>query len=286
MRSKNICRTPWRCARPTARPSFPRSEHDRKYYAYGLQRFLEEARVLAKFKERSIVRLSRFLEANGTGYLIMDYEEGESLAERLRGAGVLEEAELCAIAIPILEGLRAVHAKNFLHRDIKPGNIFIRRDGSPVLLDFGAARQVLGEQTRTLTGMVTPGYAPVEQYGARGKQGPWTDLYALGATLYHCVSGKAPVEAPDRIAALQGGEPDPLTPAAEYAARYFRGSCWRSLTGCSPRCLRAARSRPRRCWRACARYPAQRARHPCARTRPCCRRPCWWMPTRWSPNRR
>jgi predicted alpha/beta-hydrolase family hydrolase len=196
----------------------PKSKNDEKYYEYGLKRFLDEARILAKFKERAIVRVSRFLEANGTAYLVMDYEDGESLAEYLNRSGVLNEGEIRAVLVPILEGLRAVHDKDVLHRDIKPGNIFLRRDGPPVLLDFGAARQALGEQTRTMTGIVTPGYAPFEQYGALGRQGPWTDLYALGATLYHCATGRAPVEAPDRIAALQEGAPDPMKPAREAGA--------------------------------------------------------------------
>src|SRR5712692_4493929 len=138
----------------------PKSDNDKKSYDYGLKRFLEEARILAKFKERSIVRVSRFLEINGTAYLIMDYEDGESLAEYLQKSGVLMEAEIRAIILPILEGLSAVHEKDFLHRDIKPGNIYLRKDGPPVLLDFGAARQALSERTQALTGMVTPGYAP------------------------------------------------------------------------------------------------------------------------------
>lgn len=199
-----------------------KSDGDRKYYEYGLKRFLDEARILAKFKERSIVRVSRFLEANGTAYLVMDYEDGESLAQHLARVGALNERELRAVLVPVLEGLRAVHAKDVLHRDIKPGNIFLRQDGPPVLLDFGAARQALGEQTRTMTGIVTPGYAPFEQYGALGRQGPWTDLYALGATMYHCITGKAPVDAPDRIAALQDGSPDPLLPAAQAGAARFK----------------------------------------------------------------
>jgi serine/threonine protein kinase len=200
-----------------------RSDDDKKYYKYGLERFLDEARILAKFKERSIVRVSRFLEANGTGYLVMDYEDGESLAERIKQRGMLSEKELRALLVPILHGLRAVHAKGIMHRDIKPSNIFLRKDDSPVLLDFGAARQALGEQTRTLTGIVTPGYGPFEQYGAMGRQGPWTDLYALGATLYHCIAGQAPPESPDRIAALQDESRDPLKPARDVGAgRYSR----------------------------------------------------------------
>ena len=200
----------------------PKSSGDKKYYEYGLQRFLEEARILAKFKERSIVRVSRFLESNGTAYLVMDYEDGESLAEYLQKSGVLAEAEILGIVLPILDGLTAVHAKDFLHRDIKPGNIYLRKKGPPVRLDFGAARQAFGEQTRALTGMVTPGYAPFEQYNSRSKQGPWTDLYAIGATLYHCITGKAPAESPDRIAALQEQEPDPLKAAVEAGHGRYR----------------------------------------------------------------
>jgi len=209
----------------------PKSSDDQKYYEYGLKRFLDEARILAKFKERSIVRVSRFLEQNGTAYLIMDYEDGESLAEYLQKAGVLSEAEILDIMLPVLEGLEAVHTKDFLHRDIKPGNIYLRKDGPPVLLDFGAARQALGEQTRALTGMVTPGYAPFEQYNSRSKQGPWTDLYAIGATIYHCIAGKAPAESPDRIAALQEQDADPMTPAVvagqgRYRAEFLAVTDW------------------------------------------------------------
>ena len=209
----------------------PKSDQDKKYYDYGLQRFLEEARILAKFKERSIVRVSRFLESNGTAYLIMDYEDGESLAEYLQKCGVLAEAEILDIILPVLDGLSAVHVKDFLHRDIKPGNIYLRKDGPPVLLDFGAARQALGEQTRALTGMVTPGYAPFEQYNSRTRQGPWTDLYAIGATLYHALSGKAPAESPERIAALQEQEVDPMKPAVDvghgrYRAQFLQVVDW------------------------------------------------------------
>ena len=190
----------------------------KKDYEYGLKRFMDEARILAKFKEPNIVRVSRYLEANNTAYFVMDYEEGQSLSECLKSAKEpLSEERLKAIIIPILDGLRAVHGQKYLHRDIKPGNIYLRNNGSPVLLDFGAARQALSGHSQSITGVVTPGYGPFEQYNTRGKQGPWTDLYAIGATLYRCVAGRTPTEAPDRIAALQEGDADPLQPASTVA---------------------------------------------------------------------
>ena len=163
----------------------PKSDNDLENYEYGLKRFLDEARTLAKFREPNIVRVIRYLEAHGTAYFIMDYEDGESLSGRLKRVGTMAEDVISAIMLPILGSLKAVHEQGFLHRDIKPGNIYIRKDGSPVLLDFGAARQALGEQSRAMTGMVTPGYAPFEQYFASGKQGPWSDIYGIGATMYH-----------------------------------------------------------------------------------------------------
>lgn len=193
----------------------PRSSSDQNNFQYGLDGFLKEARTLARFREPNIIRVQGFLEANGTAYMVMDYEEGESLDALLKREGTLDEAEVKAIIIPILDGLRAVHQAEFLHRDIKPGNIYLRKDGPPVLIDFGAARQALGEHSRSMTGIVTAGYAPFEQYSSRGRQGPWTDIYAIGATLYRCISGHVPVEASERIAAMGEDEPDPLIPATE-----------------------------------------------------------------------
>ena len=101
--------------------------------------------------------------------------------------------------IPVLEGLAVCHAAGVLHRDVKPANIYIRTDGRPVLLDFGAARHALGEESKNLTSIVTPGYGPFEQYQSKGKQGPWTDLYGAGATLYRMLTGRRPTDAPDRV---------------------------------------------------------------------------------------
>lgn len=188
----------------------PRSESDREPYEHGLTRFLDEARTLARFRHPHIVRVTRFLEGHGTAYMIMDYEDGEPLSNYIERGHKFTEMELRSIIVPILEGLRAVHGKNFLHRDIKPANIYVRKTGSPVLLDFGAAREAIGVHARAMTGMVTPGYAPFEQYYTLDKYGPWSDLYATGATLYHCITGVIAVASTDRVAALHDGEPDPI----------------------------------------------------------------------------
>jgi len=188
----------------------PKSEGDGTDYQYGLKRFLDEARTLAKFMEPNIVRVITFLEAHGTAYFVMDYEDGECLDALLKSEISLPATKICDLAVPLMKGLRTVHANNYLHRDIKPLNIFLRRTGSPVLLDFGAARQAFNSQARTMTGMVTPGYAPFEQYLNDGTQGPWTDVYAMGATLYHCAMGVAPEISTERIAALHAGKPDPV----------------------------------------------------------------------------
>ncbi|MGE0386567.1 MAG: protein kinase [Gammaproteobacteria bacterium] len=168
-------------------------------YRTGLARFVSEARTLARFEHPNIVRVHNVFEANGTAYMVMQYEEGEGLDRRLKRQGPLEEAEILRLVEPLLSGLEAIHDRGFVHRDIKPANIFIRADGSPVLLDFGSARQAAGGEARTLTNFVSPGYAPIEQYaGKSDQQGPWSDLYGLGATLYRAMTGRAPADAVDR----------------------------------------------------------------------------------------
>ena len=168
-------------------------------YKWGLERFLLEARTLAKFSHPNIVRVLRYFEANATAYVVMDYEHGDPLKTVLQLDPQPPEAKLKAWLAPLLDGLAAVHATGFLHRDIKPDNIFIRADGKPVLIDFGAARQALGGETKSLTSILTPGYAPLEQYSGEGKQGPWTDLYAMGGVLYRAVTDKNPPDAVSRI---------------------------------------------------------------------------------------
>lgn len=178
----------------------PQASTYREDYEWGLERFLDEARTLARFDHRNIIKVYRFFEANGTAYIVMEYAEGETFAAYLSRKSTLDEDELKRILLPVLEGLETVHRAEFLHRDIKPSNIVIRdEDASPVLIDFGAARHAVGARSRSVTTIVTPGYAPIEQYSSRGKQGPWTDVYALGAVCYKALTGKTPVDSIDRL---------------------------------------------------------------------------------------
>jgi serine/threonine protein kinase len=173
-------------------------QHD---YQWGLERFILEARTLAKFSHPHIVRVNRYFEANGTSYMVMDYEKGESLNQMLKRGQQPDEAKLKSILMPLLDGLQAVHATGFLHRDIKPSNIFVRESGSPVLIDFGAARHAIGGVTRSLTSVLTPGYAPLEQYSSDGHQGPWSDIYAMAGVLYRALVNDSP---PDAVSRMKG----------------------------------------------------------------------------------
>lgn len=198
----------------------PLSEHSSEAYQQGLQRFIREARTLARFDHPNIVRVLSVFEENRTAYMVMSYEDGESLDNLLSQGKRFSEAELKSIVLPILEGLANVHRGGFIHRDIKPANIFIRkRDGSPVLLDFGSARKPVHGDARSLTSVVSPGYAPFEQYsGSAEKQGPWTDIYGLGATLYRAVVGVSPTDAIARSEALLKTSRDSVVNASEAAA--------------------------------------------------------------------
>ncbi len=182
-------------------------------FKWGLERFLDEARILARFQHPGIVRIHHFFEAHRTAYIAMEYVEGESLSAYLKRKGTLSEKELKGILDPLLGALEVVHRADFLHRDIKPANIVLRaKDGSPVLLDFGAARQAMGARSRSVTSIVTPGYAPIEQYSTRAAQGEWTDIYALGGVCYRALTGESPFDATDRM------RNDPLVPVAQRCA--------------------------------------------------------------------
>lgn len=199
----------------------PRSENHREDYEWGLKRFISEAKTLAKFDHPNIVRVYSVFEQNNTAYMVMRYEQGENLHSILSRRKTLDEDTLMAIVLPILDGLQEIHRAGFIHRDIKPDNIYVREDGTPVLLDFGSARQAVGG-AETLTILIAPGYAPFEQYySSSDEQGPWTDIYSLGATLYRAVAGVAPVDAIARSKGILGSTRDVLVPATEVGrARY------------------------------------------------------------------
>jgi serine/threonine protein kinase len=173
----------------------PRSPDSAETFGWGKQRFMDESRTLASFRHPNIVRVMRFFEANGSAYMVMEFVDGAALGDWIKTRRPLGEAQTALLLAPLLDGLEVVHKSGFLHRDIKPGNVYVRDDGSPVLLDFGSARQRSSE----LTAVVTPGYAPFEQYHTQGNQGPWSDLYALAGVLYWMVTGSPPVEAAARV---------------------------------------------------------------------------------------
>ena len=203
----------------------PKSAGDREGFEWGLSRFLDEARTLARFEHPNVVRVRDCFEANSTAYIVMDYEDGESLDRLLQRLDTLTEAQLKRVVLPVAEGLREVHAAGFLHRDVKPSNIFVRRsDESPVLLDFGSARQALGRKTRSMTAIASAGYSPPEQYESQGSQGAWTDIYALCALCHRAITGEVPVEAPRRTGEVARQRADPQEQlAASGVAGYSSG---------------------------------------------------------------
>jgi serine/threonine protein kinase len=177
----------------------PRSTEVAEDFSWGRDRFIEEGRTLATLHEApSIVQVFDFLEENGTAYIVMELLRGETLEERIKAEGPLLPAELEAILWPLLEGLRQVHEAGFLHRDIKPANVLLGAGNRPTLIDFGASRAAMAGRTQAMTAIFTPGYAAPEQFTAT-KQGPWTDIYGLAATLYHAIAGKVPPNAFDRL---------------------------------------------------------------------------------------
>ena len=208
----------WATRRPDGAVG-PWSATHAENYRWGLERFLEEARVLARLHHPHVVQVYRVIEARGTAYMVTEYVAGRSLAEALQADGPWPEARVLALLDALTSGLGPVHAAGLVHRDVKPANVMLRGDGSPVLIDFGAARQAMGRQSRSVTAVLTPGYAPFEQYNTKGRQGPWTDVYALGAVAYEALSGRVPEEAPARM------EDDTLRPVAEVSAHGVSPGC-------------------------------------------------------------
>jgi serine/threonine protein kinase len=178
----------------------PLTADDEEEFSFGLQQFMQEGRTVARFEHPNIVDVRSYFEENGTGYLVMDYYEGDTLAEYVsRQGGTVSEAEALSLTRDVLRGLGTVHAKGVLHRDVDPQNVYRTAEGQAVLIDFGAAREAVSARSRRLSVILTPGYAPLEQYSSRGDQGPHTDIYATAATLYKCLTGMRPLEATERI---------------------------------------------------------------------------------------
>ncbi len=198
----------------------PRSKASIDDYNWGLERFIEEAQTLARFDHPNIVRVYRIFRANNTAYMVLQFEEGQNLKAWLKGLGrAPRQKELDAIVAPLLDALEVVHKSDVLHRDIAPDNIIIRKSGVPVLIDFGAARGDIAahSKTKTVSALVKPGYSPYEQYAETSRQqGPWTDIYALSATLYHAIAGKRPPDSPSRMLK------DELKSAREAAVGSYR----------------------------------------------------------------
>jgi serine/threonine protein kinase len=189
-----------RAGNTSVTPTSSSSEQD---FLWGLQKFLEEARLLWQLgnpkPHPNIIGVRRFFELHATAYLVMDFEQGEPLSAAIDRDGPLPEEQVWSLLSPLLDGLETVHAAGITHRDIKPDNIFVRTDGTPVLLDFGAARLALGERTQSAFNAMSPAYAATEQLMGSDNIGPWTDIYGLGATLYRAVTGQLPQPPLERL---------------------------------------------------------------------------------------
>ena len=202
-----------------------RSEQFAETFAIGLRSFVNEARLLAQFDHPSLVKVHRFWEANGTAYMAMPYFSGKTLKQVLKERSEApDEAWIRHLLSPLMDALELIHHENCFHRDIAPDNIMLLADGRPVLLDFGAARRVIGDMTQALTVILKPGYAPIEQYaeipGAR--QGAWTDIYALAAVVYLMISGHTP---PPSVGRMMQDDYQPLAQlaAGRYSEVFLRG---------------------------------------------------------------
>nr|WP_297350427.1 protein kinase [uncultured Caldimonas sp.] len=191
-----------------------KSDRHLETFKVGLRSFVNEARLLARFDHPALVKVYRFWEANGTAYMVMPYYQGPTLKAHLAGmATPPDEALLRGWLRPLLDALEVMHEASCYHRDIAPDNILLTETG-PLLLDFGAARRVVGDMTHALTVVLKPGYAPIEQYGEAPSmtQGAWTDIYALACVVYYAITGKTPMSSVERLIS------DRLQPLSELAA--------------------------------------------------------------------
>lgn len=202
----------------------PKSASCAETFSAGMRSFINEAHMLALFDHPSLVKVYRFWEANGTAYMVMPHYEGQTLKQVLLEMGTPpSEAWLNKLLIPLMDALQLIHAKSCYHRDIAPDNILILKGGHPVLLDFGAARQVIGDMVKNLTVILKPGYAPIEQYSGDTTmpQGAWTDIYALGAVVYYAITGKPPKASVMRLL-NDSSVPLAKTAAGRYSDSFLR----------------------------------------------------------------
>ncbi len=177
-------------------------------FRYGMKCFFEEGRALARLSHPNVIRVLNFFRANDTVYLVMEYEQGRTLQEFIqKHQGHISERFMRGVFTRMLNGLREVHSHKLLHLDMKPSNIYLRADNTPVLIDFGAARQTLSSDQPMLKPMYTPGFASPEHYNPRKDLGPWSDIYSVGASMYACLAGSAPQAADQRL------QKDVLVPA-------------------------------------------------------------------------
>lgn len=176
----------------------------REQFQDGLEKFVDEAKRLARFQnEPGIVKIFDSFCENETAYIIMEFLDGETLTEKLAREGTIPEDEAVELLMPVMNSLQVVHEEGILHRDIAPDNIFFTKDGEVKLIDFGASRYATTSHSRSLTVIIKPGYSPEEQYRSRGDQGPYTDVYALAATLYKMMTGVTPPDAMERRASIE-----------------------------------------------------------------------------------
>ena len=204
----------------------PTSSDNEQDFAWALKKFLDEATTLARFKHPGIVHVLQILKGeNNSAYMVLEYVDGQSLEAWLKGLGRRPtQKELLQVTVPLLDALELVHDNNLAHRDIAPDNIYIRENGEAVLLDFGAAKQTVGSRTRSINLVVKDGYSAPEQYYAEGRQGPWTDIYSLCATLYRAISGKRPPDSMARLDAIQNDLDDPLATLSPQTVSGYDGA--------------------------------------------------------------
>ena len=203
------------------------TDDDAATFKHGLKCFFEEGLALAKIDHKNIVRVTNFFRENNTVYMVMQYERGKSLQDYiLSQPEPVNEKFVRRVFSELLNGLREVHAQKLLHLDIKPANIYIRLDGSPVLLDFGSARQTLTQTQSKLSPSYTPGFAPPEQYFERKQLGPWSDIYSVGASMYSCMMRSAPIAANLRVSE------DHLAPAVKVGKGIYTEELLKTIDGC------------------------------------------------------